>query len=288
MTSPDRLLLPPDALDPAWVEREYNNRELVPEHTQYFTRWEKDSEYVRQTLPGRLDLAYGPDPRQRVDLFPARGSDRLLVFIHGGYWRSLDKRMFAWLAPAWVAEGVSVALVNYRLCPAVRIPDIVDDAVAALNWIAVNAPVHGTGAGRMVLSGHSAGGHLVGALFAAARARFAFDASRVVGGVPISGVFDFSPLPHFSGNADLRLDAASARALDLHDKRPTLAAPLVVAVGGAESGEFIRQSRLIAGRWEPQVRALHVLAGLHHYSVLDALAERGQAVHAATAALFGA
>lgn len=288
MTSPDRLILDPDALDPAWVEREYNNRELVPEHTQYFTRWEKDSEYVRQTLPGRLDLAYGPDPRQRVDLFPARGSDRLLVFIHGGYWRSLDKRMFAWLAPAWVAEGVSVALVNYRLCPAVRIADIVDDAVASLNWIAVNAPVHGTGAGRMVIAGHSAGGHLVGALFAAARARFTFDVSRVAGGVPISGVFDFSPLPHFSGNADLRLDAASARAIDLHDKRPVLAAPLVVAVGGNESGEFIRQSRLIAERWAPQVRALQVIAGLHHFSVIEALAERGQALHAATATLFGA
>ena len=181
---------------------------------------------------------------------------------------------------------MSVALVNYRLCPAVRIADIVDDAFAALNWIAAHALAHGAGAGRIVLAGHSAGGHLAGALFAGARERLAFDASRIAGGVPVSGIFDFTPLPLFSGNVDLRLDAQSARTLDLHDKAPGLAAPLVVAVGGEESGEFIRQSRLLARRWSSQVRALHVLPGLHHFSVLDALAERGQPLHADTLALF--
>jgi arylformamidase len=286
MATTPSLLLPPGSPDPAWVEREYNNRELVPEHPQYFTRWETDSAYVRETLPGRRDLPYGHDPRHRIDLFPAKGSDRLLVFFHGGYWRGLDKRMFAWLAPAWVAEGVSMALVNYRLCPAVRIADVVDDAIAAVNWIAANAAVHGAGAGHIVLAGHSAGGHLVASVFAAARQRLAFDPARIAGGVPISGVFDFSPLPLFSGNADLRLDAASARALDLYDKAPTIAAPLVVAVGGLESAEFIRQSRLIADRWSAQVRALQILPGLHHFSVLEALAERGQPLHSAALALF--
>lgn len=285
MNAPGSLLLPPGPLDPAWVEREYNNRLLVPQHPAYFTRWEKDSEFVRQSLPGRLDLPYGPNPRQRVDLFPAKASERLLVFLHGGYWRGLDKRMFAWLAPSWVAEGVSVALVNYRLCPAVGIADIVDDAIAALNWIAIHAPVHGAGARRIVVAGHSAGGHLVGAIFAASRERFAFDLARIAGGVPISGLFDFSPMPLFSGNADFRLDAASARALDLHDRRPTIEAPLAVAVGGDESGEFLRQSRLLADRWAPQARGPLVLPGLHHFSVLEALAERGQPLYDAALAL---
>jgi arylformamidase len=286
MSASGSLLLPPGPLDPGWVEREYNNRQLVPEHPAYFTRWEKDSEFVRQSLPGRLELPYGPHPRQRVDLFPAKASRRLLVFLHGGYWRGLDKRMFAWLAPAWVAEGVSVALVNYRLCPAVGIPDIVDDAMAALNWIAIHAPVHGAGAERIVVAGHSAGGHLVGAIFAASRECLAFDSSRIAGGATVSGIFDFSPLPLFSGNADFRLDATTARALDLHDKRPTIEAPLVVAVGGGESSEFIRQSRLIAGRWAPQARELQVLPGLNHFTVLEALAERGQPLHDAILSLF--
>ncbi len=172
MTDPASLLFPAANFNAAWVEREYNNRDLVPDHPRIFERWERDSGFVRETLAGQFDLAYGPDPRHRVDLFPARGSDRLFVFFHGGYWRGLDKRMFAWLAPAWVAEGVSFALVNYRLCPAVRIADIVEDAAAATNWIAGNSPSHGAGARRIVLAGHSAGGHLVGAMFAQARGPF--------------------------------------------------------------------------------------------------------------------
>ena len=102
---------PAEPLTPAFVEREYNNRALVPEHPRYFARWERDSAFVRNTLPGHLDQAYGPDARHRADLFPAKGSRDLLVFIHGGYWRALDKSLFSWLASSWVAAGVSISVV---------------------------------------------------------------------------------------------------------------------------------------------------------------------------------
>lgn len=270
----------------AFVEREYNNRELVPEHPAFFARWERDSKFVRETLPGVLDLAYGPDARHRVDLFPAKGSNRVLFFIHGGYWRSLDKSLFSWLSPAWVAAGVSVALTNYRLCPAVRIEDIVQDILASVNWLFENAETHGVKAERVVVSGHSAGGHLTGALFTAPRKALRFDPKRIAGGVPVSGLFDFEPLPLFSGNAEFRLDREAARRLDLYDKSPTLGAPLVVAVGGAESAEFKRQSKLIAEAWKPQVKELLVLPDLNHFSVVDAFAERGNPLYESTLALF--
>jgi len=271
----------------AFVEREYNNRALVPDHPDYFARWERDSEFVRETLPGTFDLAYGPDPRHRIDLFPAgKGSKRLLVFIHGGYWRSLDKRLFSWLAPSWVAAGVSVALPNYRLCPAVRIEDIVDDTIAATNWIFAHANEHGVGTQRVVVSGHSAGGHLTAALFTTPHESLRFDAARIAGGVPVSGLFDFEPLPLFSGNAELRLDRESARRLDLYGKSPTIAAPLVVAVGGAESSEFKRQSQLLARAWKAQVKDMLVLPDLNHFSVVDAFAERSNPLYESTLALF--
>jgi arylformamidase len=271
----------------AFVEREYNNRALVPDYQDYFDRWERDSDFVRATLPGAIDLAYGDDPRQRIDLFPAhKGSENLLVFIHGGYWRGLDKRLFSWLAPSWVAANVSVALIGYRLCPQVRIPDIVDDVIAATNWIFANAAAQRVGTRRVVVSGHSAGGHLTGALFAAPRKALAFDAERIVGGVPISGIFDFEPLPLFSGNAELGLDSESAKRLDLYDKTPNIAAPLVIAVGGRESDEFKRQSQVIAEAWKPQVREHLVLPDLHHFSVVDAFAERGNPLYEETLALF--
>ena len=91
------------ALAAEFVEREYNNRALVAEHPAFFARWEKDSQFVRATLPCELDLAYGPDPRHRIDLFPAANPRGTLVFIHGGYWRTLDKSMFSWLAASWGA-----------------------------------------------------------------------------------------------------------------------------------------------------------------------------------------
>jgi arylformamidase len=270
-----------------FIEREYNNRARVPDHGDYFARWERDSEFVRATLLAKLDLAYGPDPRHRIDLFPAGPKSRgTLVFIHGGWWRSLDKSVFSWLAAAWNAAGIHVAIPNYRLTPAVRIDDIVDDAIAATNWLFAHGPRHDIAMDRVVLAGHSAGGHLAAALFAAPPARLQFDPARIVGGVPISGLFDFEPLRQFSFNADFRLDAAAVQRLDLGDKPRTLAAPLVVAAGADESSEFQRQSRLLAEAWSPQVRSLLLLPGVNHFSIVDTFAERGQPLHEATLALF--
>jgi arylformamidase len=273
-------------MDAAWVEREYNNRRLVPDHPAYFARWEADSAFVRGTLPCALDLAYGPDERHRLDLFPAARARGTLLFIHGGYWRSLDKGMFSWLAAAWVAAGVNVALMNYRLAPAVRIDDIVDDVVRGANWLFEHGPAHGVAMERDVVSGHSAGGHLTAALLAAPRAALAFDPARIVGGVPISGVFDFAPLRLFSFNSDFRLDEAAVARLNLADKPRTVAAPLVIAAGAAESSEFQRQSRLLADAWAPQLKSLLLLPGLNHFSVVDAFSERGQPLYESTLALF--
>lgn len=272
-------------MTPEFVEKEYNNRALVPDYAAYFERWRRDSEVVRATLPCVLDLPYGPDPRHRIDLFPAANAVGTMVFIHGGYWRSLDKDMHAWLAAAWVASGVHFATMNYRLCPAVRIDDIVDDAVAATNWLFEHAPSHGVAMNRVAISGHSAGGHLAAALFAQPPARLAFDPSRIAGGVPISGVFDFAPLKRFSFNNDFRLDDAAVARLSLLDKRPTLDAPLVVAAGGEESSEFRRQSRALADAWRGQVRELLLPPGLHHFSIVDAFSERGHPLFASARAL---
>ncbi|MGZ5062905.1 MAG: alpha/beta hydrolase [Usitatibacter sp.] len=272
--------------DRAFYEREYNNRALVPDHPAYFTRWEKDSAFVRESLPCDLELAYGPDPRHRIDLFPAPMARGTLVFVHGGYWRSLDKSVFSWLAASFVAAGVSVAMPNYRLCPHVRIDDIVDDIVAATNWLFLNGGKHGMAMDRVVLSGHSAGGHLTAAIFATPWSRLEFDPARIVGGVPFSGIYDFAPLVEHSFNADFGLDAAAAARLDIARKKPTLSAPLVIAAGAAESSEFVRQSSLLAETWRPQVRSLLILPGLNHFNIVDSFAERGQPLHDATLALF--
>ena len=269
-----------------FVEHEYNNRALVPEHPAFFARWEKDSAYVRGTLDCECDIPYGPDPRHRIDLFAAQARRGTLLFIHGGYWRSLDKSMFSWLAAPYVAAGIGVALPNYRLAPAVSIEDIVEDAIAATNWLMLNGVKHRMVTERVAISGHSAGGHLTAALFATPWSRLTFDPARIAGGVPISAIVDFDPIRLFSFNSDFRLDEAAVGRLNLEARPPTIAAPLVVAVGGAESSEFIRQSRLLAQAWRKQVKALQILPGYNHFSVVDAFAERGQPLHEATLGLF--
>ncbi|HEX4780875.1 MAG TPA: alpha/beta hydrolase [Usitatibacter sp.] len=272
------------AFTPEFVEREYNNRALVPEHPAFFARWEKDSGFVREVLQPHLDLPYGPHARQRIDVFPATHARGTLMFIHGGYWRSLDKSMFSWLAASWVAAGVSVAMPNYRLAPEVGIARIVDDIIDATNWLALNGAKYGAPP-PFVVSGHSAGGHLTAALFATPWSRLELDPASIAGGVPFSGVFDFEPLLIHGFNADFKLDAEAARALTLLGRKPTVAAPLVVAAGASESSEFQRQSRELAAAWAPQAREL-MLPGHNHFSIVDSFAERGQPLYEETLRLF--
>jgi arylformamidase len=273
-------------MDRDFVEREYDNRALVPEHPEYFARWERDSAYVRSTLPGSLDVAYGPHARQRIDFFPSAGHRGTLVFIHGGYWRSLDKDLFSWIAAPFVAAGIGVAIPRYRLAPEVRIEDTIEDAIDAVNAVFAKGAAHGLATERVVVSGWSAGGHLTAAVFAAPRERLAFDPARIAGGIAMSGVYDFEPLRHFRFNDEFRLDPAAVERLALAPRRPTIAAPLVVAAGADESSEFRRQTRLIAEAWRPQVRSHLELPGVHHFGIVDALAERGQPLHQAALAFF--
>jgi arylformamidase len=273
-------------MDRDFVEREYNNRALVPEHPGYFARWERDSAYVRSTLAGRLDLAYGAHARHRLDVFAAPGSRGTLVFLHGGYWRSLDKDVFSWIAAPFVAAGIGVVLPRYRFVPAASIEEVARDALDAVNWVFEHGRAHGLALDRVVLSGWSAGAHLAASVFAAPRERLAFDPARIAGGVAMSGVFEFEPLRHYSYNTEFKLDPAAVARLDLAGKRRSIGAPLVVAAGAGESSEFQRQSRVLAEAWHPQARPLMLLPGVHHFGIVDAFAERGQPLHQAALALF--
>jgi len=269
------------ALTPEFVEAEYNARAAVPEHEQYFERWRKDSAFARGTLDARLDLAYGSEPLQKLDVFPAKDTRGTLVFLHGGYWRSLDKSDFSWLAPPFVAAGIGVAVVNYRLCPEVGIGEIVADVLASMRWLHVDGARHGLDTGKVVLGGHSAGGHLVAEVFAAADNARVLPAENIRGGVALSGIFDLKPLLHFSGNADFDLDMVTAGLLSPVNRRPQLECPLHIAVGAEESSEFWRQSEMLSRAWPDVALDTQLLPGLHHFSIVDALAERGQPLHEA-------
>src|SRR4051812_27778526 len=199
------------------LARQYNNRALVPDHAQSSARGGAASARARRTMVSRLDERYGDMPGESIDLFPARkGDGSCMLFIHGGYWRSLDKRDFSFLAPTWVDAGVSLAVVNYDLCPNVTIDEIVRQMLRASRWLWLHAEEFGMDQDRLYVSGHSAGGHLaammMSALFPVLDANLPKDLFK--GALAISGVYDLRPLPQLDFlQADLRLDEAAAMRL---------------------------------------------------------------------------
>jgi arylformamidase len=263
----------PSPLDP---EAEYNNRARVPDHPAVMQRWRESAEAARAARPP-LGIAYGPGPREIMDLFSAGDEAPIAVFLHGGYWQALDKDWFSGLAPTLLAHGVSLAIPSYDLCPAVRLGTILRQVRAA-----VDAVRRRTGA-RPVVFGHSAGGHMAACMLSEGRASAA---------VAISGVFDLRPLISTSLNAALDLDEHEAAALSpIHWPVPNGSAPggtvLDCVVGADESPEFLRQSRMMADHWGAQgvETRYEALAGLNHFTVLDPLFDPDSALVRRIAAL---
>ncbi|MGH8687887.1 MAG: alpha/beta hydrolase [Burkholderiales bacterium] len=272
--------------DAAFFEREYNNRELFPDHPRHLARWAETSARVRAQMSCHLDRAYGASPGETLDIFPSRkGDGSALVFIHGGYWRSLDKRDFSFLAPAWVDAGVSLVVVNYDLCPKVSIEHIVQQMLAASAWLYRHAEQYGMDEDRLFVSGHSAGGHLAAMMLAAlwSVVDSSLPKDLYKGALAVSGIYDLRPLEHVRWlNGDLRLDEVSALKVSPAALPPATRAPLALAVGGLESSEFKRQNALLAERWRRVVAEDVPMPGTDHFTVIDALGEPRSALFAAT------
>lgn len=277
------------------LQAQYSARAAVPEHPAIFARWRDASAAYREAAAAagraRLDLAYGPDPRERIDLFlpDGPGPAPLHVFLHGGYWQSLERSDFSSVAAAPNAAGLAVAIVGYPLCPAVTLGRIVVAVRAAIAWLAC-APLPDIRATPMHVAGHSAGGHLAAML--AITDWNGVDprvTARPLGGIaPVSGVFDLEPLVHTRINDALGLDRDRARALGPLGAPPPCGCRLEAFVGGDESAEFRRQSQALVDAWQERAgdaAVLHRLAGRNHFTVLDAVyAPGGPMVDAALAA----
>jgi len=270
----------------AFYSREYNNRALVPEHPQFFARWKESSARARATMICYLDRRYGGMPGESMDIFPARkGDGTCMMFIHGGYWRSLDKADFSFLAPAWVDAGVSLALVNYDLCPKVTLEEIVLQMLRASSWLYRNAEQYGMDEDRLYVSGHSSGGHLAAMMMAALWPVFDPRLPRDLykGALAISGIYDLRPLIQVDWlNPDLRLDEATALKVSPAFLPTATRAPVMTCAGGAESSEFKRQNGLLAERWRGAFAGDIAMPGANHFSVVDGLANQSSPLFSAT------
>ena len=256
-----------------FYDREYNTTVSVPDEMDYINRWIEGSALARSRIPAHLDLAYGTGQNETLDLFPAQDSEMLHVHIHGGFWRGSDKADASWIAPPFVEADVSVAILNYALCPSVTLATIVEQCRRAVAWLYHHAAEYGVKAEQMILSGHSAGGHLVAMLFATDWAAHGMPGQAIVRGIALSGVFDLEPIRLTSINKDVQLDAGAVETLSPIGLQPQIDAPLLIAVGALESSEFRRQSQLICDVWGSACVGPLFLEGCHHFNIVDALVE---------------
>jgi arylformamidase len=256
-------------------EVEYNNRARVPENPALMAGWAKDAAaYREQHAPRRT--AYGPGPRQVIDLFAGEGQDKeqsdapLVVFIHGGYWQALDGSWFSHMARGLNAHGIGVAVPTYDLCPQVSIAEIIEQMRQATRELAKLS-------GRLVISGHSAGGHLAACMLATDWKAYdaALPPQPVSAAYAISGLFDLEPLVPTSINKALGLDQAAAHTASPLFWKPPAHGSLDAVVGEAESAEYHRQSRSIVEAWGQAgvVTKYGTVPAANHFTAIAPLAD---------------
>ena len=235
---------------------------------------------ARPSPKAALGLKYGPSERQTLDIFPAANdgpTTPLALFIHGGWWRSLAPSSFSQMAKGPNAHGVTVAVAGYDLCPQVSIADIVEEMRAAclVLWRKYKK--------RIMVYGHSAGGHLTACMVATDWKTLAPDAPAdlVPAGYAISGVFDLAPLATISVNQDLKLTDETAHDLSPLYWQVPAGRVLDAVVGAQELNEFLRQSKTIVEAWRQGMATTRYEAPPgNHFTVVDPLADPASAMTA--------
>ncbi|MES2048567.1 MAG: alpha/beta hydrolase [Pseudomonadota bacterium] len=272
-----------------YYAEQYNARAAIPEHPAIFARWIQQSAWVRRSNAGMYDLMYGESAGERLDIFPTRQPHApLIVFIHGGWWRSLDKSDFSMLAPAFTNAGFNLALTNYTLAPEVSIEEIVKQQLRALAWLYKNSEKYDIDHRRIIVIGHSAGAHLAAMMMAASWPTYdeELPLDLIKAGVLLSGVYDLEPILQADFvNIDLQLTPPRIEPLSPALMPRAQKIPFITSVGGKESDEFKYQTQTMAKAWTLNHQQHIDVPECNHLTICDALADTESALFKATIAL---
>lgn len=246
------------------LDAAYNNGAAVKNSEQKLAEWTARGAATRARAGALLDLAYGPRPRNKIDIVPCgRSGAPLFAFIHGGYWQRNSKEVFACMAEGPLARGFDAALIGYTLAPDASLTEIVGEARTAVRWLRAKGPALGIASSKFILCGWSAGAHLTAVALADADA-----------GLAISGLYELEPCRLNYVNDKLKLTPDEQVALSPIRNLPAASPPLAVAYGTGELPEMQRQSRdYAASRRAAELPTQELpLAGHDHYSILEQLA----------------
>lgn len=260
------------------LEAQYNLRARRPDLDEVIEGWLARSASLRTASKVSVNLPYGPGERDNLDLFPGADPDSpLLVYIHGGYWQRGDKSIYGFVAEPFVKHGVAVAIINYNLCPAVRIGEIAPQVCRALAWLWQSGPDHGYSREQIHVMGHSAGGHLAAMVMTTHWPGIdaSLPADLVKSTIPISGLYELEPLVHTSINGEPKMNLEEARTESPLSLQIATSAPQLVVVGGSETDEFHRQADLYCETFGSDGRVMerYTEPEVDHFDVLNRLAD---------------
>ncbi len=267
------------------LDAEYNLEQTVPDVSLYADFYLRESEKVRAEMEHRLNVPFGPTLAEHLDLYPAPGTEpgdggtaTVLVYVHGGYWRSRTSKEFGFVARGPASKDVATVIVNYALCPYVTMDEIVRQSRAAVTWAYKNAASFGGDPERIHVAGHSAGGHLTAMLLTTDwEGDYGLPTDIIKGACAISGLFDLAPFPYTFAQPKLQLtwEQVLRNSPILHV--PDTAPPLLLAYGEGETAELKRQSEDFLAAW--QAKSLDAdllpLPGKNHYDVIDGFLDAG-------------
>jgi arylformamidase len=258
------------------LEYQYNPRESVPEFPE-LAKWRAaESRKARSTLKSWLNVPYGSSPREILDIYPAdRPGGPVLVYIHGGYWRSGSKDENCNFAPAFVQRGATVVLVEYDLCPTVTVTDIVRQTRASIGWVFRNIMRHGGNPSKLYVSGHSAGGHLTAMALAHDWEKEGLPRNLIKGAIATSGVYDLEMVMQISVNEQVRMTPEIAKENSPFLHPPLSPCPVLVAVGDAEPKGWQQMSEEYSKLCKERGLDCQylVVPGANHYTMSEHLAD---------------
>jgi len=257
----------------AQMDDAYANGAYIEGAENYPDQWAKAAAEFRSTATAELDIPYGPSARERFDLFLPTGDPKgLFVFIHGGYWLDFDKSSWSHLAQGAVANGWAAMVPSYGLCPDVYITEITRQIGASIDKAASRID------GPIVLTGHSAGGHLAARMICEGTPLAAATAARIIRSMGISGLYDLAPLMQISMNKTLRINEVEAIRESPAKKKPLPGAKFLAWVGSKERPEFRRQSRILCDAWSGASVFYVEDEGRHHFDVFAGLSDPDSAI----------
>lgn len=260
--------------DQAALDRQYNNRLQVPEYAAHLEKWERWSRETEQQYNCIKDIPYGELTRERLDIYPSsKPNSKALIFIHGGYWRNMDKYMFQFVAKAFYQYNIATVIITYPLAPEFSIDQIVLSCRKAVHWVEENISEYNGNPEEIYVAGHSAGGHLGAMMMTETKI-------PVKGVCSMSGLFNLTPIQLSEVNETLRMDKNMALRNSPVQLVPVISCPLLLTVGENETDEYKDQSDELYQNWKEKIPVkLMQLPGLNHYSIVEDLLSSKSLLH---------